>query len=123
MSTKSEIIADLTEAFNSDDDLGESVVELVFNIYSKETYDTLTGETTKTLLETTDSRGIFTGSWKYEVFNNPIEPLDETLLVLQNELDLVPVIGMEVVSYRGTTRVTEIRQDPMNITWEFKVRF
>lgn len=121
MGTRSEIIADIQEAFNTD--LADAIFELTVTNYDNGTYDTTTGETAGTTSQQTTSRGAYIGRWKYEVFNTPIEPDDEMLLILQDELSIVPIIGTVIESSQGISRVVEIRKDPMNVTYELRIRY
>lgn len=116
-----EIVADLREAFETD--LADAVVGVTITKYDTQSYDPLTGEPTQTLLASMTIPGIFTGQWQYEVFNANVEPNDETLLILQDDTSFKPEIGNIITSNRGKTRIIEIKSDPMNVTYELRVRF
>jgi len=125
MSERAEIIAELREAFAGD--LADAVRRIKFTKLIAQAYDPETStfepvdEDDENPPEEVD--GIFTGQWQYEVFNSPAEPNDETLLILQDDLTFRPPIGTLIESSRGKTRVVDVRSDPMDVTWELRVRF
>lgn len=121
MSERDEIIADIRDAFNNE--LADAVALVTITKYDTNEFDPTTGTVTQTVVNTQTVQGVFTGQWKYEVFNANIEPNDETLLILQDDLHFKPDIACMVSSTRGLTRIIEVRSDPMNVTWEFRVSY
>lgn len=121
MSERDEIILDIQEAFSTD--LADAVTGVTIAKYDSQDFDPATGTVDQILVASATVRGVFTGQWQYEVFNTNAAPNDETLLILQDDLLFKPEIGDLVTSNRGMTRIIEIKSDPMNVTWELRVRF
>lgn len=122
MSERAEIVAELRDAFATD--LADAVRRITFTKPVAQAYDPETSTFEPIDSESTEEvDGIFTGQWQYEVFNSPSEPNDETLLILQDDITFRPAIGTLIESSRGKTRVVDVRSDPMDVTWELRVRF
>lgn len=121
MSERSEIVYDLRQAFETD--LMDAVILVTIDRYDTDKFDPVTGTVEQELVSTMTVPGIFTGQWQYEVFNTNAEPNDETLLILQDDTTFAPKISDIITSSRGKTRIIEIKSDPMNVTWELRVRF
>lgn len=118
---RDELNRELIAAFDSD--LSDAVKEITVTNYSEDTFDPVTGDVGKTILAQSITRGIFISRWDYEVFSSNIEPEDRGLLILQNELTLTPEIGTIIEWESNTSRVVEVREDPMNVTWELRIRY
>lgn len=121
MSERDDIISDIRSAF--DTDLADAVVQVTITKYDNTKFTPSTGTVTKTIVNTQTIDGVFTGQWKYEVFNANAEPNDETLLILQDDLSFTPEIACMISSNRGISRVIEVRSDPMRVTWELRIRY
>lgn len=121
MSERSEIVAEIRNAFITD--LADAVTTVTITKYDTSAYDVTTSTVSQEVIASQSVKGVFTGQWKYEVFNANIEPNDETLLILQDDLSFKPDIACIVDSSRGKTRIIDFKSDPMNVTWELRVRF
>jgi hypothetical protein len=117
-----DIINDVANAF--DTDLADAVVSVTVTQYQRGTYDPTSGNPNATILNQQTTRGVYTGNWQYEVYNSSVEPIDEMFLMLQSEISFEPDIGTVIEStVRGKSRILEIRKDPVNATYEFRIRF
>ena len=115
MSLRTEIQADIAEAF--DDDLADAVTSFTGTREVAGSYDPVTGTTTTTT-ETYTGRGVFGGYSVQEVDGQHILATDTKLTALQNELTGTPqegdtIDGMEVV---------RIQKDPAAATWSLTLR-
>ncbi len=124
MGLTTDIQKDLAEAF--DGDLADAVKSFSITQFQKGQYDPNTGDVGGTSTTTT-SRGVFTDYTQPEILNSEIEPTDEKLIILQNELSILPAIANEVTKEPNTSmskkyRVVNVSKDPANATWELQVR-
>ena len=121
MGLREELQADLKEAF--DEDLSDAVKQITLKQVSKDltTYDPVTGTNTRTSVDYY-TRGIFTDYTIEERYNSFLEPTDSKLIIIANELEVVPQIR-DVIS-EGATNYNIIGQlhDPVKATYELQVR-
>jgi len=122
MGLREELQADLKEAF--DEDLSDAVRQLTLSHVSKDltVYDPLLGTNTRTTVDYS-TRGIFTNYSTNELFNSTIEPTDSKLIIIANELDVVPQIQDKITD--NESRIYNIigqLHDPINATYELQVR-
>jgi hypothetical protein len=117
-----DIDTDIKAAF--DTDLADAVFDVTITQYQRGTYDPTTGQATQAPINSQVTRGVYTGNWTYEVYNSPVEPLDEMFIMLQSEIDFEPDVSCTIESTeRGLSRVLEVRKDPVNATYELRLRF
>lgn len=117
-----DITNDVSAAF--DTDLADAAISVTITKYERGQYNPATGLVEGEITNQQVTRGVYTGNWQYEVYNSPIEPTDETFLMLQSEIDFEPDIGSTIESVeRGTSRIIEIRKDPVNSIYEFRISF
>lgn len=121
MGLREELQADLKEAF--DEDLSDAVRTLTLKHVSKDqtVYDPALGTNTRISVEYS-TRGIFTGYTILEQFNSFIEPTDSKLIIIANELAVVPQIR-DIIS-EGTDNYNIVGQlnDPLEATYELQIR-
>lgn len=121
MSERSEMVADFKSAF--DTDLLEATTEITVVRYSRDAYDTETGSSENTVLNTEITRGIFSGPWVEEKpAGLPIQPDDETLLIIKDELSFVPDVGTEIQTTTQTFKVLQVVLDSFTVMWQLRVR-
>lgn len=128
MGMREELQAELAEAFDDPDGLGDAVSPVEGSRKSSPVYDPSTGTTTGgTVIYT--GRGVFGSYLAKEVDGSLIQTTDEKLLILQNELFITaaglptaapaePKIGDIIAS----KRVLNVSQDPAGATWTVQLR-
>jgi hypothetical protein len=128
MGMREEIQAELAEAFDDPDGLGDAVKPVEGSRKSSPVYDPSTGTTTGgTVIYT--GRGVFGSYLAKEIDGSLIQTTDVKLLILQNEL-FVSVAGLPTSTSAepkiGDTvagkRVLNVSQDPAASTWTVQLR-
>jgi len=109
----------LAKAFNGS--LADAVKEVTFILNISSAYDELTQTVVHTTEEET-SRGVFVDYERNELKDSAIINTDDKLIVLQNELTLVPAIDMIISAEGYVGKVINVRKDPANIQWELQCR-
>lgn len=116
-----EIQTELSEAFDSTEELNDAVITFTVTQFGTSTYNPTTGVNTRT--ENTQScRGV-------EILNLTGEHIDEPtisdgikLLVLDSEKPFAFDIGMKVVTSNGEFKISAISPDPAYSTWTLSCR-
>lgn len=104
-----------------DQSLGDAVEAFTLKKISSQAYDELTGDNVLSY-STEVSRGIFDNFTTSELNSDNIMPTDFKLIVLQNELSLVPSIDDIVLSNSIQYKVISVKRDPANVAWEIQCR-
>ncbi|WJN52124.1 hypothetical protein [Pseudomonas asiatica] len=129
MGMRSEIQADLAEAFDDPDGLADTVKPVTGSRTVKGGYDPDIGGTLPASTIYYVGRGVFGSYLTKEIDGSRIQTEDVKLLVLQNELfegqagavtdaPAVPRIGDQVSGYR----VLNVSEDPAQATWTIQLR-
>lgn len=118
MGMRADILADLVEAF--DGDLSDAVSE--FTYYRRTlSYDPVTGSTE--VASKISSRGIFDAPTTKNFPGSggvTSDALDLVLVVIQDELAIIPKRADKIVSKkRGTFNIVDIREDSITATYTF----
>lgn len=128
MGMREELQAELAEALDDPDGLGDAVSPVEGSRKSSPVYDPSTGTTTGGTVTYT-GRGVFGSYLGKEIDGSLIQTTDVKLLILQNELfvsiagattptSAEPKIGDTV----GGQRVLNVSQDPAGATWTVQLR-
>lgn len=128
MGMREELQAELAEAFDDPDGLGDAVKAVEGVRKSSPVYDPSNGTTTGGTVTYT-GRGVFGSYLAKEIDGSLIQTTDEKLLILQNELFISaaglptttpaePKIGDTIAS----KRVLNVSQDPAGATWTVQLR-
>ncbi len=129
MGMREELQADLAEAFDDPDGLGDTVKPVVGSRAVKGGYDPEIGGTVPASTIHYAGRGVFGSYLAKEIDGARIQTEDVKLLVLQNELfegqagvvtdvPAAPKIGDQVSDYR----VLHVSEDPAQATWTVQLR-
>jgi hypothetical protein len=126
MGMREELQAELAEAFDDPDGLGDAVKPVEGSRTSSPVYDPSTGTTTGGTVTYT-GRGVFGGYLAKEIDGSLIQTTDVKLLILQNELvttvagvtsPVEPKVGDKIVA----RRVINVGQDAAGATWTLQLR-
>jgi hypothetical protein len=128
MGMREELQAELAEAFDDPDGLGDAVKPVEGSRKSSPVYDPSTGTTTGGMV-TYAGRGVFGSYLAKEIDGSLIQTTDVKLLILQNEL-FVSVAGLptstsaepKIGDVIGGKRVLNVGQDPAGATWTVQLR-
>lgn len=118
MGLRSDLQSDIAAAF--DDDLADGVSTFVLRKVTS-TFNTATNSTSETTADTS-SRGVFLRYRTRELKDSDIEPKTYYLIVLQNELAVIPEIDDLVIVESTIYKVFDIKKDPAKATWVIRCR-
>lgn len=128
MGMREELQADLAEAFDDEDGLGDAVKPVAGSRKEAGVYDPATGKNVSTTT-TYIGRGVFGSYLSKEVDGSLIQTTDEKLLILQNEL-FVTLAGVatstaaqpKIGDLISDKRALNVSQDPAGATWTVQLR-
>ncbi len=122
MGLRSELLADIKEAF--DGDLSDAVKLFTLTHYDRDssTYNTASGTVVRPSTDYS-SRGVFSSYTQQERFNTHIEATDVKLIVLTNELEVEPKLRDTIVKTESgkSHRVKTVNIDPVSATYEIQL--
>lgn len=116
MGLQLDIQTDVANAF--DNDLADAVKDFTLTQYSRSGYDAATGSVTRTS-NTENSRGVFYDYTIEELSALGIDPQSSKVIVLQNELTLIPRIADTItrLSDLQVFRIFKVEKDPADATY------
>lgn len=117
MGLRSEIQADLAQAFNTD--LADAVQPFTGSRTITGTYDPVTDTTTGDQVIKYTGRGVFTEYTIKEVDALTVLITDTKLIALQNEVDELPQVDDTV---NGVFRVVNVGADPADASYTLQLR-
>lgn len=126
MGTKSELQADIKEAFDSTDDLNDGIVGFTLLIYNKGNYDPVTHEVIDPHPETKlGLRGIFLNPSEEEILESNLEPEDVYVLMLSNETKGIKPKISDIIRRDDNLeefRIMSMKSDPFNAMFTAEAR-
>lgn len=118
MGMREEIQSGLAEAFDDPDGLADAVKTFtIVRSVPGDDYDPDTG-TFQPVITSHSSRGILANYKSSEIDGEVIISTDQKAIILQNEIDIVPVIGDLLNEYR----VMNVGKDPADATHILQLR-
>jgi hypothetical protein len=119
MGLRSDIQSKVGGAF--DGKLADAVASLSLEVISS-TFDPATSKTVNTSI-THITRGVIGKYLAVELTDTSIQPSDLKILILQNDLDVVPVPNDNyIIRNNERYKILRVSQDPASVTWTIQCR-
>ena len=118
MSLRNKIQSAIANAF--DTSLADAAKQITY-IQINNMYDPITGESAVSEASYI-TRGVIDKEQVKEIFDQAYQPGDVTILILQNELPIIPKIDDKITDYAYTWKIMAIKNDPVDATWELLCR-
>jgi hypothetical protein len=118
MGLAADLNLDLTAAFNGD--LADAVKVFTYR-ETEETFD-VASNTVEVVDTDYSSRGVFTNVKIKSEANEAYLKSTTLIIVLQNELDIIPKNNDKIIKDGTTYIIEDVKEDPVNVTWELLCR-